>query len=205
MSKQKHIWLSKEELELSVEHVPAPKIRNRLLVLLQYFTGLRRQEIVDIRLSDLDREDRKVRVRGKGNKINTAYYQSKLDGLLTTWIDGGYRDASPYARDSPYLFVTQSTPQLSPGRVSYIVRVAAKEADIQEVLYVNAADKDQNKVTSYTLRHSFAMHYLKNGGSIEGLSKLMAHSSVTTTEIYGEILDDRAEEEYRKFAPTVDF
>jgi len=48
------------------------------------------------------------------------------------------------------------------------------------------------------------MHFLENGGSKADLSKLLAHSSVTTTEIYGEILDERAKEEYDKFAPQID-
>lgn len=61
---------------------------------------------------------------------------------------------------------------------------AADNAGIQETLYEDEAGKNQYKVTSHTLRHSFAMHYLKNGGSLEGLSKLLAHSSVTTTKIW---------------------
>lgn len=48
------------------------------------------------------------------------------------------------------------------------------------------------------------MHYLENGGTIEGLSKLFAHSSVTTTEKYGEILDERAKDEYEEFAPQIE-
>jgi site-specific recombinase XerD len=48
------------------------------------------------------------------------------------------------------------------------------------------------------------MHWLQNGGSIEGLSKNLAHASVTTTEIYGEILDERAREEYEQYAPDID-
>lgn len=48
------------------------------------------------------------------------------------------------------------------------------------------------------------MHWLQNGTSIEGLSKQMTHSSVTTTEIYGEILDERAGEEYEKYGPDIE-
>lgn len=54
---------------------------------MQYYTGLRRQEVADIKLTDIDREEREVKVRGKRNKINEAYWQPKLDGLLTVWLD----------------------------------------------------------------------------------------------------------------------
>ena len=113
-----------------MDNVPAPKVGNRVVFLFQYFTGLGRQEVVDLRLEDLDSEERIVKVRGKGDKLHTAYWQPKLGVLLNAWIDGGNRDGSPYARESPYLFVTESTPQMSAGRVSYIVREAAENAGI---------------------------------------------------------------------------
>lgn len=205
VTKQRRVWLSKDDVSQLVENVPAPTLRNRLMVLFQYYTGLRRQEVCDIKLDDIDRENRQVKVRGKGGKINTAHWQPKLDGLLSAWLDGGYRESSPYARESKYLFLTESSPQLSGSRLNDIIKEAAENAGIQEVLYTDAADRRHFKVTSHTLRHSFAMHWLENGGSIEGLSKHLAHSSVTTTEIYGEILEERAKDEYEQFAPTIDF
>lgn len=203
-TKQERVWFTKEELRQVVENVPAPKTRNRLLVLFQYYTGLRRQEVVDVKLDDLDKEERTVQVRGKGNKIHTAHWQPKLDGLLTAWIDGGYRDASPYAEESDYLFLTNTAPKLGADRLNKVVVQAAEDAGLQEVLFEDRQGRSHYKYTSHALRHSFAMHWLENGGSIEGLSKNMAHSSVTTTEIYTEILDERAKEEYEKYAPQID-
>lgn len=204
VTKEKRIWLRKDEVKALVENVPAPRLRNRLVVLMQYYTGLRRQELSDIKLSDIDRETREVKVRGKRGKINTAHWQPKLDGLLTAWLEQGYRDASPYAEESEYLFLTESSPKLSGNRINDIVKDAAESAGIQEVLYEDASGRKHYKITSHTLRHSYAMHWLQNGGSIEALSKNMAHNSVTTTEIYGEILDKRAKDEYEKYGPQID-
>lgn len=204
-TKEERTWLSEKELKKLVNNVPAPQIRNRLVVLFQYYTGLRRQEVCDVKLSDLDREERRVQVRGKNETVHTAHWQPKLDGLITRWLDLGERSASPYARESEYLFLTESSPQMSGNTINKIVKQAAENAGIQEVLYEDARGNNHYKITSHTLRHSFAMHYLQNGGSIEGLSKLLAHSSVTTTEIYGEILDERAKDEYEQFAPNIDF
>lgn len=205
VTKEKRDWITQDEVRQVVENVPSPKLRNRLLVLLQYYTALRRQEVVDIQLDDLDRESRQVKVRGKGDKVHTAYWQPKLDGLLTAWIEGGYRDASPHAEESPNLFLTNAKPHLHPSRVSEVVREAAWNAGIQEVLYEDTKGRKRHKVTSHTLRHSYAMHFLQNGGSIEALSKHLAHSSVEMTEIYGEILDERAKDEYKKYAPDIEF
>lgn len=203
-AKKRREWMTVDEFNSIIEHAPAPRLRNRLLILFQYFTGLRRQEVCDIRLGDLDREHRQVQVRGKNGKVHTANWQPKVDGLLMAWLDGGYRDASPYARESEYLFVTESSPQLSGNQLNKIVKQAAENAGIQEVLYTDAAGSNHYKITSHTLRHSFAMHFLQDGGTLEGLSKLLAHSSVTTTEIYGEILEERAKDEYEKFTPGIE-
>lgn len=203
-TKERIDWLSKEEVGELVENVPAPQVRNRLAVLFQYYTGLRRQEVCDVKISDLDREERQVQVRGKNGKVHTASWQPKLDGLLSTWIDRGYREGSLYSEESEYLFVTNSAPQMSAGYLNDIVKEAAENAGIQEVLYTDAGGSKQYKVTSHILRHSFAMHWLQNGGSIEGLSKNLAHSSVTTTEIYGEVLEERARDEYETYAPEID-
>lgn len=205
VTKERRVWLSKDEVRKLVENVPAPALRNRLLILFQYYTGLRRQEVCDVKLDDLDREERKVQIRGKGGKIHTAHWQPKLDGLLTAWLDGGYRKSSPYAEESEYLFLTNSSSGLSGSQLNDIIKLAAEKAGIQKVLFEDAAGREHYKVTSHTLKHSFAMHFLKNGGTMEGLSKLLAHSSVKTTEIYGEILDERAEEEYEKYAPNIEF
>lgn len=205
VTKEKRVYLRRDQVKALVENVPAPTLRNRLIVLMQYYTALRRQEVSDIKLADIDRERREANVRGKRGKINTVHWQPKLDGLLTAWIDHGYRDASPYAQESEYLFLTESSPKLSPGRINDIVKEAAENAGIQEILYTDAKGRNHHKVTSHTLRHSFAMHYLDNGGTLDELSKLLAHSSVLTTQTYGEISDNRAKESYQQHAPDIDF
>lgn len=204
VTKEERIWLTKDQVRQLVENVPAPSLRNRLLILFQYYTGLRRQEVVDVKREDLDKEERMVQVRGKNSKTHIAHWQPKLDGLLTSWLDRGYRDASPYAKESDYLFVSNAGPQLSADRLNKIVIEAAENAGLQEVLYEDRQGRSHYKYTSHVLRHSFAMHWLQNGGSIDALSKHMAHSSVTTTEIYGEILEERAKEEYEQYAPQID-
>lgn len=204
ITKEERIWLEEDEVRELVDNVPGPNLRNRLLVLFMYYTGLRRQEVSDVKIDDLDRENRQVKVRGKNNTIHTANWQPQIDTLLTRWLDLGERDASPYAGESPYLFVSDSAEKVSGDRITKIVREAAENAGLQEVLYEDASGRNRYKITSHSLRHSYAMHWLQNGGSIEALSKSMAHNSITTTEIYGEVLDERVKEEYEQFGPQLD-
>lgn len=204
VTKEKHIWLSKDEVRQLVGNVPTPGIRNRLLIMFQYYTGLRRQEVADVKLEDIDREERRVRVRGKNNTIQTVHWQPRLDGLMSQWLDGGFRASSPYAEESEYLFLSNRNEKMTGSRINEIVKIAAENAGLQEVLYEDARGAKQYKVTSNILRHSFGMHYLQNGGSMEALSKLMAHSSLATTQTYADVLEDRAKEEYEEFAPDIE-
>lgn len=204
VTKQEHIWMEKEQVKQIVENAPAPKLRNRLIILFQYFTALRRQEVVDVKLEDIDREHRKVKVRGKHDNHLTARWQPRIDGLMNAWIDGGYRDSYSQAEESSYLFLSRAAPKLGADRVNDIVVEAADRAGIQKILYQDVNGNNRYKYTSHTLRHSFAMHHLQNGGSFEGLSHLLGHSDLETTQIYAEMLEDRADAEYEQYAPDIE-
>lgn len=198
-------YLTEDEIQQLISNVPSPKLRNRLLLQFIYFTGLRVKEVSNIKLKDLDRENGEVEVEVKGGKQHTARWNSQLDPLLDTWLDGGYRDSSTFAADSDYLFLSQHSEKISPHQINKIVNRAAERAGIQEVLYENSAGQPRRKVTTHTLRHSYAVHFLQNGGTLEGLKENLGHEFVKTTEIYGKITEERGKEEARKFAPNQNF
>lgn len=150
---QERVYLEKNELNALVDHSPAPKLRNRLIILFTYYTALRVDEVVNVKLDDLDTEKRNVSVTVKGGKDHTAVWHNDLDGLLTQWLDYGYRDSYPTAADSAYLFPTHRSEQISGRRVNGIIDEAAENAGIQEVLFTDAAGREFKKVTPHTLRH----------------------------------------------------
>lgn len=197
------VFLEKDDLDALIENAPAPNLRNRLIIKFIYYTGLRVDEVVNVKVGELDRNNRQVDVTVKGGKEHTAKWHSDLNGLLTQWLDYGYRDSYSTSDSSPYLFLTNRSEQISVRRVNGFIDEAAENAGIQEVMYTDAAGREFKKVTPHKLRHSFAMHFLKDGGSIEALNNRLAHSSVITTEIYGEIQDDRGMKEYDEHMQAV--
>lgn len=203
-AEDKRQHLTKDEIKQLADSVPAPRLRNRLIIFFMYYTGLRRSEVSQVELDDLDVNNRTVNVEVKGGKKHTAVWHKKLDGLMKQWLEYGYRDAYPTADDSSYLFVTNESERLSGSRIGIIVDKAAKNAGLQEPIYEDAIGRERKKVTCHTLRHSFAMNFLRDGGSFEALSNRLAHSSVKTTEIYGEVEDDRGIEEYKEVMEAVD-
>jgi integrase/recombinase XerD len=177
---------SDEEVDQMVKHAPSERyrVRNQLLIVLMYHTGCRCNEIRQIKIDDINREKQEIRLRGsttKTGKARTVRYGDSAVGLLREWLDDGYRSRLKYSR-GPYLFVTIRSEKMSKSRVNEIVRNAARNAGINEVLYQDASGNDRWKITSHTLRHACGTYMVENGVDIYKVSKYLGHSSIEITE-----------------------
>lgn len=191
--------LTPEEVEQLADNVPAPKVRNELLIRLMYQCMLRRGEAARIRLENVDRESREVFIAAEDSKTgepHTAYYNASLDRLMSLWVDAD-REGSLYS-DSPYLFVSQRNERLSDFTVSSIVRQAAENAEIQETLYTDASGRDISRVTGHALRRAGATRRWNNGADIYTVKELLNHTSVETTKEYLRLKDDDLAEKARQ-------
>jgi integrase/recombinase XerD len=82
------IWLSRSEVRDLTENVEVPKTRNQLIIQFLFQTGVRRQEASDVRIGDINRQERTIKIRGKGDKNRTVYYGRNLNILSTSqsWL-----------------------------------------------------------------------------------------------------------------------
>ena len=198
--KQDIFYVTPGEKKLLAENVPNPKLRNELIIRLLWQTGLRQGELVNIKLSDIDREERSIKIRAEKTYSNrTVYYHSNINFLMDQWIDGGYRDAHTSASDSQYLLLTRNSATMQDQLVNDIVKDAARDAGIQEVMYEDAAGNSRHKITSHSLRHGFAVQSLKNGMDIRSLSKSLGHANLETTKRYLQITEDDVKDAIRRF------
>lgn len=205
--------LENEGVEELAEHVPGPTGRNKLLVHLMYHTGVRAQELADMKLANIDRDERKVMVYSQkldsdhslADPWRPVWYGQSVEKYMTRYLDFGGRDGIYTAEDSPYLFCTQKSERLSENRVNEIVREAATNADMQEVMYQDTAGRDRHLITSHTLRHSFAYECMQSndGGRIDlkTLAELMGHQDTSTTEKYLVFADSDLRESRRLYGP----
>lgn len=192
-------YLSPAEIKKLWTNVPAPTLRNRLMIRLCYQTGCRAGELTKLKVSHIDRDDRTIRIPTSISKSDArkVVYKPSLDSLLQRWLDGGYRDAVP--RDSPFLFPTSRGDHISKGRLRDIVHEAANEADLNEEIYTDTIGKTRTKVSPHILRHSFAVNTLKhNVLNVRELQEILGHTSLETTEIYLEAASDDAKDRYRQ-------
>lgn len=204
---QKRVWLTRDEINDLVDAAPQPVVRNRCLILFMYYTACRRSEVSKVKITNMDFEERKARVISpKTGKTITVRWQPHLDSLLRRWRED-YRPAYINAEDSPHLFITKQANQVAPNHISRVIREAAENAGIQEVLYEDTAGNKRRRVTSHALRHSFAVHWLQppNKGSLEELKEILAHEDVQTTQVYTEIVEEQVDEAYANHAATIDY
>ena len=156
--------LSKEEVLSIIEHTN--NLKHRCIVSLLYSSGLRRSELLNLKISDIDSKRMVIRVeQAKGNKDRyTVLNKSVLDDLRNY-----FKTYNP----KTYLFEgTTSGNKYSPSSVLKIVTSTAEKAGINE------------KVGPHMLRHSFATHLLESGVDIRYIQLLLGHNSTKTTEIY---------------------
>ena len=162
--------LSKAEVKHILEALN--NIKHRAMLSLIYACGLRRSELLDLRLHDVDSKRGLLIVRqAKGKKDRIVPLSEKILALLREH----YKSAKP----AKYLFEGEKRGE----RYS--------ETSLQQVLK-SALDKAGIKkpVTLHWLRHSYATHLLENGTDLRYIQELLGHNSSKTTEIYTHVTDN---------------
>lgn len=157
--------LSVEDVHLLVMFKPTcpSHERTRALALLLLDTGLRIKEALSLTPDKVDLDGFTLRCRGKGDKDRLVPFSPDLRRVLFIQL----RDHS-----GPYVFGTRDGRPLEYQNARRDIIKCCRKAGITK------------KVHPHLLRHSFACHYLKSGGDLYRLSRLLGHSSVATTELY---------------------
>jgi len=198
------VYITQKEKEQLVENAPNPRVRNELIVRLLWQTGVRSKELSDIKLENINQEERSIWVYSiKTDSSRTVFYQESLDFLLNKWLSGGYRDAHGPADSSPYLFPGKECERLQARFIRETVTEAAERAGIQEEMYEAVDGSKRHRVTAHAIRHGHAIMSIRVGINIRTLQKHLGHSTIQTTERYLQLLDDDVREEYHsRFGET---
>lgn len=197
--------LTPEEVRQLVDNVPPDNpVRNELIIRLLYQTGVRRSELVRIKLSHIDRDDRRITIYGKKTEESrNVWYKRTLDTLLDLWIEGD-RNAVFYAEESDYLFPTVKSERMSGQTVTSVVTEAAERAGMQETIYKDRAGDRVTRVTPHTLRKTFGVQFIKSGGDISFLMELLGHNDIETTkENYLAYVEQDLRESANRYGPSL--
>lgn len=143
-------------------------LKHKAIITMLYSSGLRRSELINLRLKDIDYDKRIIFVRGgKGRKDRTTLLADNTVLILRKYID--------IYRPNYWLFEGAKRKQYSPTSVAAILKSASKKADLNKM------------VRPHMLRHSFATHLLEQGVDLRYIQSLLGHGSAKTTEIYTQV------------------
>ncbi len=159
--------LTRKEIVMLISAVK--NIKHRFILILLYSTGLRRAELLNLKVEDIDRENMQIWIRGgKGKK--DRYVQLSKNALKV--FDEYIKLYNP----EKYLIEGRKE-QYSASSVIAIIKAAAKKAGINK------------RITPHKFRHSYATHLLEDGVDIRFIQELLGHGSIKTTQIYSHVTD----------------
>lgn len=175
-------YLNYEELEKLLDSIDISTdegLRDKLLIELFYDTGLRVGEMVSVKVKNIDKVNRKIKVMGKGSKERIVLYGQYASEYLEKYLKRNIN------KGSEYLFIRNDQPM--------------QVKDIQQIVANLVKDLGlKTHVTPHTLRHTFATHLLNNGADITTVQTLLGHANLSTTGIYTHVSLDRLKEVYHK-------
>lgn len=157
--------------------------RDYAIITLFLNCGMRLSELVGINISDIDFEECKLNVIGKGNKERTIYLNKACMKALSEYLE--IRPKEGIKHDSKYsekaLFLSERKERISNRTIQYTVKKELKQAGL-----------DTRKYSVHKLRHTAAtLMYQYGQVDIRALQELLGHESISTTEIYTHVANEQ--------------
>ena len=173
VQKKVHIPFSEEEINAVLSSAAThdfEAIRNKLIVELFYSTGIRRSELINLKISDVDLAQQQIKVLGKRNKERYIPLIYTVQDTLKLYLD--MRTTLKQILAPDFLFLTQKGAKIYGTLVYRIINTYFSEVS------------SKVKKSPHILRHSFATHLLNHGADLNAVKELLGHSSLAATQVY---------------------
>lgn len=165
-------------------------MRNKAMLELMYASGLRVSEVVHLTLDHIDFSHQMLFIHGKGNKDRYVPFHDEAKKWLVEYINHARIELmSTTHQDHDFVFVNKRGGQLTNRGVEDIVNRCMRDYD------------PTRKIHPHTIRHSFATHLLDAGMDIRVVQELLGHASLSTTQIYTHVTQEKLIEVYNKSCP----
>lgn len=164
--------------------------RNKAILELMYASGLRNNEVVNLKLTDIDYQRQLLLIHGKGNKDRYVPFHDIAKEALLCYIEEARNGLMVNANeDHLYVFVNNRGNKMTNRGLQDI---------IDRICFQYDATK---KIHPHTIRHSFATHLLNAGADLRTVQELLGHENLSTTQIYTHITNEHLKEVYQKAHP----
>ena len=165
-------------------------MRNYAIMATFFGTGIRRSELLNLLVYDVDMDARLMVVTGKGNKTREIPVTPKLLRILKQYLSVRQKLLSAKHTDCNYLFISQHGHRLSQDGLRTVYKKLQKDLHIEG-----------RRFSSHTWRHSFAKNFLINGGDLFTLQKILGHSDIATTQVYVDWTESEIRPQADRFSP----
>ena len=191
--KEKHLpnFLQPDELQSifdSIELETPLGIRNRLIIELLYATGLRVSELVSLELKDIDFSSHEIRVTGKGDKERIVFFGDYALKYLKMYLNRS-RSILLNGKKEDILLLNKDGNPITARGIEVVIDKIVNEAALK------------HNISPHVIRHTFATDMLNNGADLKSVQELLGHSSLSTTQIYTHITNERLRSVYLKTFP----
>lgn len=172
--KKVQVPFSEKEIDQVIEilggEVDFEGVRNRLIVELFYSTGIRRTELVHIKMRDVSVSARTIKVLGKRNKERIIPLIPAVVDTINEYLK--LREQLNMITDNSYFFLSEKGVKIYETLVYRIINSYFSKAS------------EKVKRSPHILRHSFATHLLNEGADLNSVKELLGHSSLASTQVY---------------------
>ncbi len=184
IDKKLPVFLSVDELFHLLDRVPDAElstrhpIRDKTILELLYATGVRCSELVNIRLSDIDMDNKTIRIKGKGKKERIVLFGKKAKEKIKSYCS---QERTRPRHHDEQLFLNYRHEPLTSRSIQRIIQMFRSFLNIER------------PITPHKIRHSFATHLLNQGADLRTIQELLGHQTLASTEKYTHVsLDDLA-------------
>ena len=161
--------------------------RDSLILEMLYATGIRVGELVGIKLNDINQAAKTIKIHGKGDKERIVYYNRMTEKKLHIYLKNGREKLNK--KGIEYLFINHIGGKLTTRGVELILDKIIKKTSLTK------------HITPHMLRHSFATHLLNEGCDLLSVQELLGHESLSATNIYTHVTNDRIKSVYLNSHP----
>ena len=172
--KKIQIPFSEKELDMVLNQIIYKEgfegVRDKLIVDLFYTTGIRRTELINLKIQNVDLSNKTIKVIGKRNKERIIPILTIIEEQIKKYLSE--RSSIQEVKESDYFFLLSNGVKLNDSFVYRLINC----------YFSNVSEKV--KKSPHILRHTFATHLLNNGADINSVKELLGHSSLASTQVY---------------------
>jgi integrase/recombinase XerC len=194
MGKRLPSYIIEEEMpkilnSIDLEDKDYVRLRDNIAIYLLYTTGMRRSELINMMVSDINFSRKDLRVIGKGKKERIIPISSNVIERVKVYLEVRNEYFKETMISSNNLLLSLGGNPINPRSLYSIVNKYLKLA------------KSSEKKSPHVLRHSFATHLLNNGADINAIKEILGHANLAATQVYTHNSIERLKDIYQKFHP----